>query len=718
MQAQNLPLTRDLVLIGGGHTHALVLRKWLMSPLPGARVTVINPDPVAAYSGMLPGYLAGHYSREMLDIDLVRLCQAAGAICVIGAAEALDLTRREIHVPGRPPIRFDVASIDIGITSAMPDLPGFASFGVPAKPLGPFAEAWSAFLARGEDANVVILGGGVAGAEISMALAHAMRRNGLRGQVHLIDRSKILSDMASPARHRVREALDDLAIQIHEDATVTSVEEDGVTLDGGARITAGFVCGAAGARPHGWLAETGLDLTEGFVTVGPTLQTSDPAVFSVGDCAHMRHAPRPKAGVYAVRQAETLYHNLRQALSGRGTSKNYRPQADYLKLVSLGEKAALGTRFGLAFSGQWVWRWKDRIDQAFMDKFRDLPQMALPDLPAEHAAGVKEALGPKPMCGGCGAKLGQSALGPALAGLPSERADIPGRPGDDAALLLTGGARQVISTDHLRAFLPDPVLMARITAVHALGDIHAMAATPQAALAHVILPRMSRDLTERTLNDIMQAARAVFDAAGAPIVGGHSSFGAEMTLGFTVTGLSAADPIGLTGARPGDALILTKPLGSGVIMAGLMSGAAKGQWVTEALEHMQRDQSDAARILADAHAMTDVTGFGLAGHLMNICAASGTGARLALDAIPLMEGALDLSARGTRSTLYPENRRILPDLPQDPRSDLLFDPQTAGGLLAAVPGDPAPRLAALQAAGHVAAHIGQITGEPGQIVTE
>ena len=138
MMQTHLPLTRDLVLIGGGHSHALLLRIWGMNPLAGVRVTVINPGPTAPYSGMLPGFVAGHYSREDLDIDLVKLARFAGARVVLGAATGVDRERRLVHVPNRPPIAYDVLSVDVGITSTMPDLKGFPEHGIPAKPLGAF----------------------------------------------------------------------------------------------------------------------------------------------------------------------------------------------------------------------------------------------------------------------------------------------------------------------------------------------------------------------------------------------------------------------------------------------------------------------------------------------------------------------------------------------------------------------------------------------------
>ncbi|WP_170465266.1 selenide, water dikinase SelD [Ruegeria arenilitoris] len=714
MHHSPLPLTRDLVLIGGGHTHALLLRMWGMNPLPGARVTVINPGPTAPYSGMLPGFVAGHYSRPELDIDLAKLARFAGARVILGAAQGIDTDRQEVHVAGRPPVAFDVASVNVGITSDMPALPGFTEHAVPAKPLGPFAAQWARYLEEPGDASVAVIGGGVAGAELIMAMAHALRERGRAAQLTLIDNAQILTATLPKAAATIRKAMADLGIEIIEGATISHVAADHVALDDGRQVAAQFVTGAAGAKPYGWISKTGLDLQDGFIRVNAHLQSNDPAIFAAGDCAHLTENPRPKAGVYAVREAPILFQNLRAAL-GSGTMRPYDPQKDYLKLISLGGKSALGERLGTSFSGPLMWKWKNHIDQNFMNKFRDLPQMKTPALPRHHAAGLIEALGEKPMCGGCGAKVGRGALQTALADLPPpSRSDVTSLPGDDAALLNTGSARQVITTDHLRSFMHDPALMTRIAAVHALGDIWAMGARPQAATATIILPRMSPALQHRTMAEIMATASDVIRTAGAEIVGGHSSMGDEMTIGFTLTGLCDTDPITLSGAKPGDVLILTKPLGSGVLMAAEMAGAAKGEWVAAAFAQMVQPQGKSSEILAGAHAMTDVTGFGLAGHLLGIADASGCGAILDLEAIPVMDGALELSRQGIRSTIFEDNRAIAPELPTGGKADLLFDPQTAGGLLAAVSSDQVQVICdRLREAGYPAAIIGHMTEAPG-----
>ena len=395
----------------------------------------------------------------------------------------------------------------------------------------------------------------------------------------------------------------------------------------------------------------------------------------------------------------------------------------------MGGQSALADKWGLRAGGPWLWRLKDRIDRKFMAKFEDFPAMAQPGPPLRAVQGLAEAMGEKPLCGGCGAKVGAQGLSAMVASLPApRRAEVLAGAGDDAAILRTSTGVQVLTTDHLRTFTCDPRLMARLTAIHALGDIWAMGAAPQVALAQITLPRLSPDLQSRMLADVMTAAAEVFTAAGADVVGGHTSQGVELTIGFTVTG-TAFRPITKGGARPGDALILTKALGSGTILAAEMAmtrlpGLMLGEAVAACFAQMLRPLAEASRLLTPhAHAMTDLTGFGLAGHLIEMMEASATAAELWLDRVPLMAGAEALALAGERSSLAPSNRaalvgRIRGEGLATPRGALLFDPQTCGGLLACVPQDKAEALLAeLRMAGDTSATIiGQVREGTAEII--
>ena len=722
-----LPLVTDLVLIGGGHAHALVARMWGMDPMPGVRLTLINPAPAAPYTGMLPGHIAGHYTRPQMMIDLVRLARFAGARLILDRATGIDRAARLIHFANRPPLAYDLASLDIGITSDLPQVAGFTDHSVSAKPLGPYAGAWDRFLSRAPAApNLIVVGGGVGGIELALASAYRLRSLGRTPRVTVLEASATaLPALTAAARDRLLAECAALGVTLRLNARPLCAAAGAVTLTDGTVLPSDFTLTVTGARPHPWLAETGLDLQDGFVRVAPTLQSSDPLIFASGDCADLTETPRPKAGVFAVRAAPILLHNLRATLLGKPL-KPFHPQTDYLKLISLGGQSALAEKWGRTFAGPWLWRLKDRIDTKFMAKFAEYHAMPGPKVPKNALPALRVAMGDKPLCGGCGAKVGPLALTTSLATLPRpQRADVITGAGDDAAQLRAGDHVQVITTDHLRAFTHDPRLMARIAAIHALGDIWAMGAAPQVALSQITLPRLSPDLQARMLADILLAAAQVFSAAGADVVGGHTSIGSELTIGFTVTGLTP-HPIAKSGALPGDALILTKALGTGTIMAAEMALARLpdlllGEAVATAFTSMTRAQGPAAAILAPhAHAMTDVTGFGLAGHLMEILDASGVAATLTLSAIPTLPGALEL-AEAHPSSIAPANRAALLGRltgTPGPVTPLLYDPQTGGGLLAAVPAALAPALLErLRQTDPDAALIGHVTAGPRTIIT-
>ena len=546
-------------------------------------------------------------------------------------------------------------------------------------------------------------------------MAHRLQAAGRAGRaVTLLEAgADILPATSKQARKILGNALSRYGVRVVTGVNVSRISEGVVELADGQTFASDFAVSTAGARAYPWLAETGLALTHGFVDVGKELRTStDPDIFAVGDCAYLTHAPRPKAGVFAVREAPVLFHNLKAALSGQSL-RAYAPQTDYLKLISAGDKSAVAEKHSVTLSGRWLWSLKDRIDSDFMARLSNLPAMTPAPAPAVRALDDEADGREEMLCGGCGSKVGRDVLAEALAGRrPATRADTVAGVGDDAAVLQSGGRLQVISTDHLRAFTQDSYLLAQIAAIHALGDVWAMGAAPQAALLSITLPRMSERMQAATLSEIVAAVSLVLGEAGADLVGGHTSVGEELSVGLTVTGLLDRPALGLGGARPGDALVLTKPIGTGVILAAEMRGLTCGSDVASAFSSMKRPLAAASRLLAPtAHAMTDVTGFGLAGHLMNILEASGVAARIALADVPVLPGAESLSAQRVRSSIWQANARLDSRVsrPASALSDLLYDPQTAGGLLAAVPAACVPALLAeFHAAGEPIFLIGEI----------
>ena len=471
----------------------------------------------------------------------------------------------------------------------------------------------------------------------------------------------------------------------------------------------------------------------GFLRVDETLRVHGrDDMFAAGDTIAFSGRDLPKSGVYAVRAGPVLADNIRRSLTGRPLRK-FRPQREALYLISNGERYAVGTRNGLVVQGAWVWRWKDWIDRRFMRKFNVLPEMAKPpqaQSPLADRAALAEISALAMRCGGCGAKVGATVLTRALGAIePASRPDVVvglDAP-DDAALVDVGGDKLALHTvDYFRAIVDDPYVLGKIAANHSLGDVYAMGGEPQTALAIATVPYGIEAKVEADLSAMMAGANDVLRAAGCALVGGHTSEGAELALGFAINGLvPRGAALRKSGLQPGDALVITKPIGTGTLLAADMRGKAKARWVMGALAGMMQANAKAADILRrhHAHAATDVTGFGLIGHLVEMVRASNVDVTLAPDRVPLLAGARESVALGIFSSLQPQNVRLRrairePDMAaRHPLYPLLFDPQTAGGLLASVPiGEAEGCVAELRQAGYAAASvIGLVTARSGAL---
>jgi selenide,water dikinase len=739
----DVPIVKDLVLVGGGHSHVAVLRRFGMRKLPGVRLTLIARDIDTPYSGMLPGFVAGHYTFDECHIDLAPLARFAGARLIHDEAIGIDRTARTVLCRARPPVPFDVLSLDIGSRPKAHEVDGATDHATPVKPIDDFAARWATVVAHVAAApgayRIGVVGGGAGGVELILAMHHRLRaldaaagRDPDRLHFHLVTANGVLSSHNISVQAKFRRVLGERGIAVRENAPVVRVDPGALALADGGTIALDEILWTTQAGAAPWIAQSGLDCDDdGFVKVTPTLQSvSDPLIFAAGDVAAVIDHPRPKAGVFAVRQGPPLAENLRRALTGQ-PPRPFTPQTKFLSLISTGDQYAVASRGDWAAEGRWLWRLKDWIDRAFMRKYSDLPAMA--EARAPVAAGVADQAALAELstiamrCGGCGAKIGASVLARVMARLaPVARPDVViglDAPDDAAAVRPPPGRVMVHTVDFFRDFVGDPYVFGQIAANHSLGDVFAMGAEPQTALAIATVPYGIETKVEDALFQLMAGAVKVLDAAGCALVGGHSAEGAELALGFAVNGtVEEGALLRKAGLALGQALILTKPIGTGTLFAAAMRGRARGRWIDGAIGSMLVSVKDAAACLRrhGATAMTDVTGFGVIGHLAEMAKPAGVDIALDPAAVPLLDGAIDCVRAGIFSSLQPQNlrlRRALADArsADDPRVALLFDPQTAGGLIAGVPADAAEAaVAELRALGYAhAAMIGRVVARTG-----
>jgi selenide,water dikinase len=659
------------------------------------QVLLVSRHSTALYSGMVPGLVAGLCKPDECAIDLRHLCGQVGVSFVQAEITGLELELRELQLQGRPPLRWDVLSLDLGSITAVADA------AIAVKPLEPFL-AWSQAQAPGTPLR--IRGGGAAAVELALAF----RARGLAPRLLL--RGEALQ-LGSAAANRAGERL---------------LAEAGIAVERRVAADQAADLACTGSHAPAWLAASGLPVepATGRVLTHASLQVlGQERLFAVGDCGLIQVDPRPASGVWAVRAAPVLAANLQQALERPGTAlQAWRPQARALQLLGDGGWHLGGAR-ALALYGPWalgpsrlLWQWKDRIDRQFMASFSGLAAMA----PG----------GGEPMaCRGCAAKLPAAPLEAALASLRPDGA-LPAA--EDAALVGhgAGGEWLLQSVDGFPALVDDPWLNARLTTLHACSDLWASGAEVQSVQALVTLPQQAPALQQALLVQTLAGVQSVLGPMGARLIGGHTlegRDGAGLSLALTVNG--SAPPQGHWPKGPlqaGQVLVLTRPIGTGVLFAAAMAGLAKPGWLEQALALMQQSQAPLVELLRHhgCRACTDITGFGLLGHLGEMLAPT---SRVQLDpgAIPALTGALPLLEQGSASTLAPSNARALQllDGPVEllgpvagaqraAQLGLLIDPQTCGPLLAALPADhAADAVAALGRLGFPgAAVIGRVIG--------
>ncbi|MEO0413954.1 MAG: selenide, water dikinase SelD, partial [Verrucomicrobiota bacterium] len=623
------------------------------------------------------------------------------------AVTGIDLDNRLVHCADRPPVKFDVLSINTGSTPFVDAVPGAREHSIPVKPIDNFLEKWQAIQEAQRTADkamrFVTVGAGAGGVELTMGVQHALRESGCTNTYTVVTQTDtILPTHSRGVQRKYEKTLADRGIAVKTQCPVERVEPNQLILKNGETIEFDALFWVTNAAPPKWPGNAGLATdAQGFIAVNDRLQSeSHPYVFAAGDIASCAKFPRPKSGVFAVRQGPPLTENIRR-LCAEQPLKAFRPQGKFLSLISTGDQNAVASYGALSLQGPAIWKWKDQIDRKWMQKYQDLPEME-PDQPEKkEKLTVPELLkAPVMHCGGCGSKVGSSTLSRVIKRLqPITRDDVliglddP----DDAAVTVTpAGYVGVHTIDFFRSFIHDPYVFGQIAANHALSDIFAMGAEAQSALAMATVPFGDEENVEEQLFQVMAGALKMLNECNCALAGGHTTMDTQLAFGLCVHGIAEeAKLMKKGGMKAGEKLILTKAVGTGTLFAADMRNQAKGVWAENAIDSMLLSNYRAGQILHahGATACTDVTGFGLLGHLIEMLKASGAKAKVILADVPILDGALDCMRAGIYSSLQPDNLRlrrgVTPKgtIAEHETYPILFDPQTSGGLLASVPAD-------------------------------
>lgn len=370
---------KKLVLVGGGHAHVEVLRRFGLQPMPGVEITLVSPDRHTPYSGMLPGLVAGHYRFDDAHIDLEPLARLAGARFLQTSAGSLAPAQQNLMLADGAVLAYDVLSINVGSTPPPPELgiEGASQHAIAVKPVKDFLAAWEALAARirsGEVRSLAMVGGGAAGVEMLLAMHYGITqwRAGLSMRYVLVtDKTQLLANHARGVRTILTRNLARKHMEVHCAERILRVEDRNLIAESGHLIRADAIFLATGAAAPRWIAASGLALNKNkFINTNKYLQTINHSdVFASGDCATIENHVYPKSGVYAVRQGPPLAENLRRFLNGESLVE-YTPQPRTLGLISTGEQHAIASWGPLSLHGNWVWHWKDRIDRKFMARYR------------------------------------------------------------------------------------------------------------------------------------------------------------------------------------------------------------------------------------------------------------------------------------------------------------------------------------------------------------
>ncbi len=664
--SSNKQIKKDLVLIGGGHSHLNVLKSFTMDKINGLRVTLISDVYETPYSGMLPGFIENDYSLDDIQIDLYKICYHGNFRFINCKVNKIDGIKNLIYFKNRPPLSFDYLSINIGINNDTKTIKNADKYALKLKPISKIN--YNEIINNLEGKKVGVIGSGPAGVEISLALKK--RYNEI--DIFLFTgKSGLLKNYSNFSKNSILKTLTEANINVIFKDEVSEVSKNKIITKSSKVYLIDKAILSTNGVPPKWLKKTNLILShEGFIQTNNKLQTNFNHIFAAGDIANFSNNNLTKSGVYAVKSGSVLSKNIRNMIVNKPLF-NYYPQKYYLSIIGLSNGKALAFKYNLHFTSKLILNLKKYIDLKFIKKFKLYEKI-------NYKKNIMD-------CKGCASKISLTTL----------KSSLPKyiiKSSEDATQI-TKGSPYVNSIDMITSIITDPFLLGKISANHALSDIYASLAKPLSALMILQLPKSSQNIHSEDLKQIQEGAKLILNDNSCILSGGHTMIGEDNNpvVGFSIIGEKFKRSNKKINDK--DVVILTEKLGTGIIFAGVNSNVISSKYIKDVSKQLENGNIKLGKIFNQINPLeaTDITGYGLGNHLINLVDRNKDikGITILKDKIKLFEGVNECLQKNVNSSFYEQNFNYGKNKVFFNKNELInkifFDPQTVGGIAFIIP---------------------------------
>ena len=699
IQIEEIPITNDLVLIGGGHSHLSVLMKLSKKPLNGNRITLITNEIDTPYSGMIPGYIEGIYSWRDSHIDLYRLCLKLNVRFIHAEVERVSAYEKEIYFKDRPKIKFDVLSINTGIQSNNREIKGAAKYCLPVKPISKLTNNFLNKITNFK--SIAFIGGGAGSVELALAIKKRFLNINQDIKITIITGKRgLLSTFPQKTKLTSLKTLEKFKIDIIEYKRVLEVKPKQIILSDKSMLKIDKAILSTNSMTPKWLAKSDILLTkDNYILVNKSFQTNYKYVFASGDVIDFNNQNLKKAGVFAVRSGKPLAINIRKFILGKKLVE-YKFNKNYLALIGTSKRSAIATKYNLTFNSRFFFYLKKYIDQNFIKKFSDFrirKKFTLDALKTDvlnifvkHKEKITDE-NDIMQCKGCAAKVPLNALKQAL---PKDIVST-----SEDAVRVPGHPELYQTVDMISSIITDPFLLGKIAANHSISDMVSVNSKITSAMMILQLPLSKTEINSRDLEQVLLGANEIFKTIDCPLIGGHTMIGKDKDpiIGFSILGQKQKKIKIVKNRRKiktKDLLILTEKIGSGLIFAGINNYLIDSYFQIDVIKQMIKGNLNFGKISNQLNilSMTDITGFGLANHLLNLIKRdnSKTGLTIYPNKIPLFQGVNECLNKDIKSSLFKSNydiaqKDIIYKRDKSKLDNILYDPQTVGGIAFIIP---------------------------------